>query len=457
MLPSNMKNLTPYPLFSEKEYNDALRRILRHRQSTIKFKSVLESAYGITLDGDYNLARICHNYFNDCIFDLASLQGVAGTGSIFNNVKFLNTNITHSEFSNGTFDNCYFENCQLNNSNLSNCYIRNTCWMNCELSGLNLSSSYLKNCKFEGEFSKPGNMNETHFESVEIDHVRFTNLNLEYSYFSNMKMNNVILPFSQIPYIFGGIDYLLHTNDRVRISSHINKTNSISIDEYIQVLKDMEIFYSYNSEFFPLANILLAFGEKSEALYASLNGMVLAAKEHDYRMCKNFARLITYDKNFSHTQLESLYNELSRRIIIKELSESEFFQYNKNIFEIKSILTENSGNKEINLYLNTNIVNPNSKEIGLLIEMLDKFTHLKGVNLSSPQISISHNSPILLCITIGGLSVSKIVAIATIILGTIAGVCKSLNEIADFILKIQNIQKNKKTIKLKMMKITLPI
>lgn len=444
MLPSIMKDIKPYSLYTEEQYNYALSKILEHQQSIIKFKSVLESANGVTLDGDYTLARISHNYFNNCIFDSASLQGVSGTGSIFNKVKFFNTNIVHAGFSNSTLDNCYFKNCLLNNSNFSNCYISNTAWEDCDLSGLNLSSSHLKKCKFSGEFSKPGNMNETYFESVEIENVRFTNLNLEYSFFNNMKMNNVILPFSQIPYIFGAIDYLLHTTDLVRISSHINKTNSITIDEYIDVLKDMEVFYSYKCEFFPLSNILLSFGKKDESLYAALQGMVFAARENDYRMCKNYAKLIAHDKRFPQVQLDSLYNEFIKRISIQELSESEFFQYNKNIFEIKSILTDTSNSKEINIYLKTNIDDSNSKEIGLLIEMLDKFTHLNGVNLTNPQISISHNSPILLCITISALSVTKIVAIAGIILGTVAGICKSLNEIADFIIKIQTIRKNKK-------------
>lgn len=443
MLPSILNNLTPYNIYTEDEYNDALGRILKHKQSIIKFKSILESAHGVTLNGDYTLARISHNYFTNCTFDSASLQGAAGTGSIFNDVNFLNTNIVDAGFSNSTIDNCYFENCKLNNSNLSNSYISNTDWKDCELNGLNLSSSYLKKCKISGEFSKPGNMNEAHFDSFEIENVRFTNLNLEYSFFDNMKMNNVILPFSQIPYIFGAIEYLLNTKDDVRISSHINKIDSISISEYIDVLNDMMIFYSYKSELFPLSNILLSFEKKQEALYAALSGMVFAAKEYDYRMCKNFAQLITRNNNFHQNQLDSLYNEFVNSISIKNLSEAEFFQYNKNIYEIKSILTENSDNKAVNINLKTNIKNSNSKEIGLLIEMLDEFTHLKGVNLISPQISISHNSPILLCVAISGLSVSKLIATAGIILSAVYVACKSFNEIASLIINMQTIRDKK--------------
>lgn len=58
MLPSIMKNLQAYHLYTKEEYEQALNRILQHRQSVIKFQSELESADGLTLNGDYTLARI---------------------------------------------------------------------------------------------------------------------------------------------------------------------------------------------------------------------------------------------------------------------------------------------------------------------------------------------------------------------------------------------------------------
>lgn len=444
MLSLYNKGLKPYQLYTEAEFSKAKDNILLHKQSTVKFNSILEGANGVTLNGDYTLARVSHNYFSDCIFDTSSLDSVAGTGSIFTNVKFLNTNIENAGFSNGTMDNCYFENCTLNNSNFSNSYICNTTWKDCDLKGLNISASYLINCKFSGTLTKPGNLNETHFESVELNDIRFTNLNLEYALFENIKTHNTILPFSQIPYIFGGIDYLLNTNDNVRISSHINQRESISTSEYIAVLSDMEVFYSYKNELFPLANILLSLDRKDEALYAALCGIVLSIKENDYRMCKNFAKLLTFKEFFSAEQLNSLYKEIETRISIKDLSEAEFFQYNKYIFDIRSLLTDNPNNKTITLSLKTNIENTDSKAASLLIDMIDHFTHLDGVNLTQPRITISHNSPLLLAVTISGLSLAKIIAITGLILTTVAGVCKSLNEIADLILKIQKIIKNRK-------------
>ena len=140
MLPSIIKDLKPYQLFSNDDYVNAKKNILKHKQSTIKFNTILESAHDVNLNGDYTLARISHNYFNNCIFDSASLEGVAGTGCIFNNNKFLNSKIINAGFSSSTIEGCFFENCKLNNSNMSQCYIDNTILENCDLRGLNLSS-----------------------------------------------------------------------------------------------------------------------------------------------------------------------------------------------------------------------------------------------------------------------------------------------------------------------------
>ena len=42
---------------------------------------------------------------------------------------------------------------------------------------------------------------------------------MEYSEFSNVQMKNVVLPFAQLPFIFGGLDYILLTNDNISVSA----------------------------------------------------------------------------------------------------------------------------------------------------------------------------------------------------------------------------------------------
>lgn len=48
------------------------------------------------------------------------------------------------------------------------------------------------------------------FEFAEFENIYFrrANFSMDYSEFNHIKINHVILPFTQLPFIFGGLDYL---------------------------------------------------------------------------------------------------------------------------------------------------------------------------------------------------------------------------------------------------------
>lgn len=427
--------------YNEIEFADAVSRILRHKQSTIKFRTVLSGANGATFSGDYSMGRISHNYFSNCVFDGALLKNVAGTGSIFSDIKFINTDISHSSFQSSTIERCSFEACVLQGCNLSDCYIQDTTWLNCPSGAANMTSSYLKNCTFIN--TKPGNLAEACLDGVHFENIRLTNFNLEFASFQKINTENVVLPFSQMPYIFGGLQYLIETKDSVRISSHINNSHSISIDEYISVLKDMEIFYSYQKEYFPLANIFLAFQRYDEALGAILLGIKTSALQRDFRMCKYYCKLITENGSFSDETLKSLYQSICDVTPVHKLAESQYYQYLRHMPEVKAMLIENpNGYPHATLRLETNISDQNSSHVSTLLSCLDDFIHLKGSTLTKPSISISHNSDLVFIINLCG-SPLGIVAAAALILSVIGIACKTYNEIAQSIISTQTIIENR--------------
>lgn len=432
------KNL---PVYSNDAVNAAIERILKHKQSTIKFKSVLSSASGVTLDKDYSLGRISHNYFSDCVFHGASLESVAGAGSIFTDTKFLETNLCHATFQNSSFVRCYFENSQINSCNMSECYFQDTTWENCPLESLNMTSSMLKDCRFIA--SKPGNLSDAVLENVSLENIRLTNINLEFASFKNIQTDGVVLAFSQLPYIFGGIQYIMETSDDVRISSHINSNHSISIDEYIEVLKDMEIFYSARGEYFPLANIYLAFQQYEEMLAASLRGIEHAAFQKDFRMCKYFCKLITENSHFPSNILRELYQAICNVTPVHSLSEAQYYQYLRHMPEIRSLLMENPNrHPQAILRLESDISDQNYEQIAVILSVLDELIHLNGLFLAMPSVSISHNSPIIyelpLCAT-----PLTILAVCALALTVISKVCKTYNDVAQAIIATQTISENR--------------
>lgn len=391
------------------------------------------------------MGRISHNYFSNCRFDRASLRRVAGAGSIFKDTRFFNTDLSHSTFQSSTFERCTFEGCTLEGCNMSDCHFQETVWDGCAHGAANMSSAWLDGCIFLG--TKPGNLAEAVLENVVLENVRLTNMNMEFSTFQKPSMNNVILPFSQLPYIFGGLQYLLQTDDSVRISSHINKSDSISVNEYYSVLKDMEIFYSYRQEYFPLANILLAFHRWDEALAATLWGLKEAALQRDFRMCKYYCKLITMNGRFPKKTFRELYQAICQAAPVQNLSEAQYHQYLKHIPDIRSMLIENPNQyPHAELRIETQIDENDSIQNSTLLSSLDRLLHLNGATLVLPSITISHNSPEIFVISLCGLPLS-ILAVGALVLYAISGVCKAYNNVADAILKTQEIIKNRHDIK----------
>lgn len=435
------------PRYSEEVFSKAVSRILEHRQSTIKFQASIYGAHGAIFTGNYALGRISHNYFSECTFQGASLKCVAGSGSIFSDVKFIETDLTHSLFQNSTLERCRFDTCQLDGSNMSECYIQETTWNECPSGIANMASSYLKNCQFLS--TKPGNLAESCLDNVYIENIRFTNINMEFASFKNIHMKDVVLPFSQMPYVFGGLEYLMGTVDSVRISSHINNLHSISLDEYIDVLKDMEVFYSYREEFFPLANIMLAFRHYDKALGAILFGIKHSAMQRDFRMCKYYCKMITENGNFSADTLKSLYQVLCDAAPVHVLTEPQYYQYLQHMPDIRSMLVENPNRyPHMLLTLETNVNYQESAPVSILLTCLDELIHLDGSFLVNPSISIKHNSPLEFVVSLCGTPLGML-AVAALVLSIISNVCKTYNEVAKAIIStqtiIENTQKTKQT------------
>lgn len=427
---------------TEKDFQAATERILRHRQSIIKFSSSLSGADGAVFNGKYTLGRVSHSYFSNCLFQDAYLDKVAGPGSIFSHVNFENTDLSSSGFQNSTIAFCKYENCNLKSCNMSNCYISDTNWLDCDLQGFNLSNSYLKNCTVIHNRTNPGNLGDCYFDKVHFEGHRLTNMNLEFSHFNAVTMEDVVLPFSQMPYIFGGLTYLLNTGDNISISSHINADDKISVEEYVEVLYDMIIFYSRKKEYFPLANILLALQYEKEAWQAVFAGIVMASNQRDFRMCKYFCELITSERNITASQMQSLYQALINNTPVQTLSEAQYYEYNKYIPIIRTMLIDNPNNEPHGtLMLTTNITVSESENISSLLSCLDAFLHLECCPLEKPSIEITHNSPLAIIIHLCG-NPLIILSVMFFILTIISKVCKTYNDIAQAIIATQNIIEN---------------
>lgn len=381
--------------------------------------------------------RIQNSDFKDCIFD-ADLIRTNASGSKFENCTFSTNNFENSNIQFSNLYECEFRSCKINGSNFSNCFMDQVSFNENNFIGANFLRTQFKNCKIKGGEILSSSLEFAEFQNTYFENLRLANLSLEYSEFSNVKMEKVILPFAQLPFIFGGLDYILSTNDNITISANMKNITSISVDEYIQTFEDWKVFF-YNRElYFPLANILLAQGKKEEALEAILSGILMMINHSDYRMLKYLCKLAASHESVSISECRMLYSRIQELISHMPHNPAQQYSYEIHINDIKNILVENP-KAESRLYLSvqTNILMDNQNVLYRLVGFLEILFDCTFFRITTKTISIRHESPYEIIVTAIGA-----VYLLNKILEVISNTFKNIHITADDIIATRNITKN---------------
>lgn len=305
--------------------------------------------------------------------------------------------------------------------------------------GSNFSRSQFKNCKICGGEMLSSSFEFAGFQNTYFENLRLANLSMEYSEFNHIEMNRVVLPFAQLPFIFGGLDYVISTQDDVSISANMGEIDRISIEEYIETFEDWKIFF-YNRElYFPLANILLAQEKKDEALEAILSGILMMINHCDYRMLKYLCKLAASHQSVSKAECKMLYSRIQELILMTIQNSEQEYSYEIHMNDIKNILVENP-KAESRLYLSiqTNILTDNQEILYRLINFIEIFLDSSIFTLTTKTISIRHDSPYeIIVVAFGTIYIlSKIFEVLTKAFGNI-------RVVADDIMALRDIGKNR--------------
>ena len=223
--------------------------------------------------------------------------------------NLLNNPITNSNFNRSLFSNSF----HITNVHFQHSIFRQTTFIDGILQNTTFYSSTLE---------------DTLFFNIFMDSVRFNDLNIDYSLFTNVHMNDVILPFSQICFTFGLLSYLMKTDDNVYITSVQNDNGYISKEEFLELLTYFETYYKGTYDFFPLANIYLSLGQYDKAKEAVLNGILLATTNCDFRQIKYLSKLIHMYSVFDFHQRKQIYDYINAHITFDDMNQNLFYNYN---------------------------------------------------------------------------------------------------------------------------------
>ena len=341
-------------------------------------------------------SRFSQKNFIKSIFKNSAAAGSAFAGCVFDNCSIINANfqectfinssiinnpkeqsITHSNFNESLFsddfliENTYFEHSVFYQTAFIGGKIRNTNFYSCTLEG-------------------------TTFSNVIMDSVQFTDLNIDYAVFENVRMHNVILPFSQICYTFGLLSYLNNTTDEVFITSAANENGYITKEEFLTLLPHFLKYYTETREYFPVANIYFFQGEYNKAKEAIKAGILLGVAECDFRRIKYLCKLISTYSVFNFHERGEIYDFIYSHIAFYDMHPSLLYNYTVFKKEIESYLLNNN-RKDIvtaTIKITTDVFHDESEKMGVLLSGIEEAIDLYKSTQGEHTILCRHNSAV---------------------------------------------------------------
>lgn len=405
-----------------------------------------ERAYKATYIDDYSFNSLKRSKIIDCICENAKFISTTFTGSIFEETKFINCDL-----SNVSFDFCLFYRCifssDIMEKGIINANLGNTNFVQCKWTTLPINKSVLSNSLFEqnifdGCTIQYSSFENTVFQSCKFKNMELRDINLEFSEFIDPVFEDVVLPFSQIPYTFGLLNTLTENREKIYVSSSSSQKR-LSVMEYFDILPQIIPYYIENQEFFPIANIYIALKDYEKAFQAILSGMRKAGIEKDFRMLKHFCKLSVSSGWCDRAKIKKLYSFIYDLKNFEPMIAYQRHNYYLHLGDFRKILLYNDNMlPTLNVRLQTNILPDKTENIALVIESLNNIIDEIGEENVISSFELHHESPYeIFLFIIGGLVLLKLIA------ENIHTICEPIKDVQEIILNDQQMKINESIIK----------
>lgn len=349
----------------------------------------------------FEASALNRSRFYSCTFNNISFKKAAVTGSLFENCEFNNCDLDFADFEFCDFSDCKIEipqvvDCSFNNSNFIKTTIKNSAFEQCTFTNSFFEESPLDNVNVA--FST---LESACFKKCIFENIDWRYLNLEYVEFINPRMNNVVLPSVQIPFMFGMLNYLCETEDDVNIFAN---GVLVSIEEFfdVEIPKLMEDFEKRKIHL-PISNICL-FGknkDKDKGLDHLAREVTDCSFNRDYREIKFCCKLISMceiDKRY----LNTIYKNIANIGASLEPQSTEMKNFSRNIGEIRNILFTKKHSKTLFIRLTSNIGIEGSERFANLISRFQNIAKPLHNEMLNVRFSLEYNSPLYIELEIEG-------------------------------------------------------
>lgn len=389
----------------------------RHKKNSQKRNnsfSILEQSNN-NGETNYKDDRITHSNFKNYVFNYTNFHRAAVTGSVFENCKFINCNFNDADFEFCEFVNCDFNikeiaNCSFNNSNFICSKINNVCFVGCTFTNTFFTKTHFNSVSIQFSTLEGACFHECSFSNLD-----WRDLNLEYTEFIDPIMQNVALPFWQIPYMFGMLDYIASTEDDISFYYNNHKMNLKEFKENgINTL--IEECDNHPTKF-PKINMLLFYKHDDDQAFGFLIDELLQLKSlRDYRGIKHCCKLIALSQRFTEKQLNQFYNSIISLDASLDPLSPQMKSFSRHIGEIRAILYNRKSNKSIKAKFKTNIGISENIGFSTLCSLMHKFAKSHEPENTYVKFILEYNSPLIINVEIEGNLESLSIALKALVL-----------------------------------------
>jgi len=331
------------------------------------------------IDSDFSMAAVTGSQFSNVDFDNCRLHGVN-----FQNCDFSDSVFHARDWERKTVDFCHFGQSSFTNSTFDEVRFYGCSFHQTEFRRTRLMSAQIESSTLEG----------AEFIDCELSDMRLSQINLDFATFQNCQMDEVCFALYQVPYTFGGLDYLLSTHDNVWLSvSKDGAEHRIEPSAYRELLPELEAYYSDLGEFFPLANIMLVTERRDKAYEHIIAGVKKAIGEFDFRMVEYFAQLATRNNIFTMADKKQIYAEVeatAKKEITKTADMRRYLLHKPRIREI--LLDDIYGKQTLQMSFETSIPADDFESAAELGQMLNEVCEQYTGTESIHRVELRHSS-----------------------------------------------------------------
>lgn len=396
-------------VYSQEEINEAFQKLGRLSKDIINKNTncklgIVNNKYN---DEIWERRSFKRSHITDVEIKNSAFVNCAFVGSIFQNVKFLDTVVKGSNLTFCIFNNCEFSFTEkmtaYEGSNFGSSQFINCKFINLVFQSSTLSESQFINCTFEKCEFNSDTLENTVFDCCNLMHVNMRSLNLEFSIFKNCKIKHVSFPFLQFPYVIGAKEILSLYGEESKTNDLIFCINGqeVGLQEYLDLLPSLSIYYKQKNELFPFTNIMLIQDKEEQAIESLIEGIQISLQDKDFRLIEYYCRLGKHYAIIDIHLAQDILHSIDDKIIT--LNEENDNSYNNNGLIsstaasagiIRNILLYDMSNKhQLQFELETKIPIENSKKINALQNSIQYVIDEYSTDKSQQFIEIRHGSP----------------------------------------------------------------